>query len=346
MRIVKRALLVLAVIALLAWLAFTFSVWPGAMLVRATFKDGGEQMHAGLVPFERSDVEVIANESYLDGDADALMDVYLPKGLAADSLLPVIVWTHGGGWIGGDKSKMRGYLMQLAAQGYAVVAVNYSRSPEQRYPTPLRQISAALSHLILHGTRLHADIRRVFLAGDSAGAQLTAQMAAIITDPVHAKEVDIAPALRPDQLRGLILHCGLYDMPTYVQRADAAGGFIGYAANMLPWAYLGEKRPSEEALRMISPIHQATAAFPPVFISGGNGDPLTAHQSRPMAARLKQLGLEVNELFFPDDHVPALPHEYQFTLSEPDAQTALEMSLAFLKTHAVMEPATVDPAQW
>jgi hypothetical protein len=68
------------------------------MLVRATFKHGGEQMHAGLVPFERNDVVVFTDENYLPDDADALMDIYLPQGLPVDSLLPVIVWTHGGGW--------------------------------------------------------------------------------------------------------------------------------------------------------------------------------------------------------------------------------------------------------
>lgn len=331
MRILKRVLLILALVLFATWLAFTFSVWPGAMLVRTTFKDGGDAMRAGLVPFEREDVQLIADEHYQTGDPEAVLDLYLPKGVAADSLLPVIVWTHGGGWIGGDKSEMRGYLMQLAAQGYAVVAVNYGRSPEHRFPHALSQVNAALAHIAANAHRFHADMRQVFLAGDSAGAQLTAQLAAITTNAAHAADIGVAPALRPEQLRGLVLHCGLYDMPTYVQRANAAGGFIGYAANMLPWAYLGEKQPSEEALRRISPLHHATAQFPPVFISGGNGDPLTAHQSRPMAARLKELGVEVSELFFADDHQPSLPHEYQFALADPDAKTALAMTLDFLR---------------
>jgi acetyl esterase/lipase len=332
MRVLKRLSLTLLSIGLVAWLAFSLSVWPGAMVVRSTFKKGGEEMRQGLVPFERDDVHVILDEVYDPGDPDARMDIYIPqRSMGGDQRLPMVVWTHGGGWIGGDKSEMRGYLMHLANEGYVVIAINYGLAPEHRYPAPLHQINAALAHIRANAARFHADMDRVFMAGDSAGAQLTAQTAAIITNPDHAQAIGITPALGPDQLRGLILHCGLYDMSMYVQRANAAGGVVGYLANILPWAYLGERSPDEASLRRISPLHHATSAFPPVFISGGNGDPLTAHQSRPMAARLEELGVPVTSLFFPDDHSPALPHEYQFHLAEPEAQRAFAMTLEFLQ---------------
>ncbi len=335
MRFLKRLLFVLATLAVVAWLAFTYSVWPGALLVRATFKQGGERMRQGLVPFERTDVRTILDEPYSPSDPDAVLDVYIPAAAqAADTALPVVIWTHGGGWIGGDKGELRGYLMHLAHQGYVVIALNYSLAPEHGFPTPLHQLNTALAYITQHAARFHADMRRVFMAGDSAGAQLTAQTAAITTNPAHAQQMGITPTLRPQQLRGLILHCGLYDMGTYLQRARQAGGFIGLGARILPWAYTGQREPSEAALHLISPLHHATPAFPPVFISGGNGDPLTAHQSRPMAARLRQLGVSVTELFFANDHVPALPHEYQFNLGLPQAQQAFAMAVDFLRARA------------
>lgn len=335
MRILKRLLLTLFALGLIIWIAFTVSVWPGAMVVRTTFKKGGEDMRQGLLAFERTDVHVILDEVYDADDPDSRMDIYIPKdAMGGEQRLPVVVWTHGGGWIGGDKTEMRGYLMHLANEGYVVIAINYGLAPEHRFPSPLDQINAALAHISANAARFHADMDQVFMAGDSAGAQLTAQTAAITTNPEHAKEVGITPTLRPDQLQGLILHCGLYEMPVYVERATSGGGLLGYLANILPWAYLGERRPDEASLRLISPIHHATSAFPPVFISGGNGDPLTAHQSRPMAARLEQLGVPVTSLFFPDDHSPAQPHEYQFRLAEPEAQQAFAMTVQFLREHS------------
>ena len=56
-------LVTLAVLAVAAWLAFTYSVWPGALLVRATFKQGGERMRQAQVPLERADVQVLADLS-------------------------------------------------------------------------------------------------------------------------------------------------------------------------------------------------------------------------------------------------------------------------------------------
>ena len=59
-------------------------------------------------------------------------------------------------------------------------------------------------------------------------------------------------------------------------------------------------------------------------------DPLTPGQSKVLAARLVALGVTVKPVFYPDDHTPALPHEYQFKLRSPDAQAALLSTLDFL----------------
>jgi len=49
-----------------------------------------------------------------------------------------------------------------------------------------------------------------------------------------------------------------------------------------------------------------------------------------MRDRLVQQGVDVTPLFWPADHVPALPHEYQFHLDDEDAQAALVETLEFL----------------
>ncbi|HEY5151382.1 MAG TPA: alpha/beta hydrolase fold domain-containing protein, partial [Mycobacterium sp.] len=45
-----------------------------------------------------------------------------------------------------------------------------------RYPTPIRQLMAAFGHLRGHAARLHLDPSRIVLVGDSAGAQISAQV--------------------------------------------------------------------------------------------------------------------------------------------------------------------------
>jgi len=75
--------------------------------------------------------------SYAPGDHDALLDVFEPAN--AQVHLPAVVWVHGGGFVVSSRSDMSGYLQFLAARGYVTIAIDYSRAPEARFPTPVRQ---------------------------------------------------------------------------------------------------------------------------------------------------------------------------------------------------------------
>ena len=112
--------------------------------------------------------------------------------------------------------------------------------------------------------------------------------------------------------------------------ADAPGiGGWGFRESL--WAYLGDRDwPTSVGANEMSTLDHVTADFPTTWISGGNGDPLTASQSKPLAAALTALGVSVTEQFYPADLTPALPHEYQFHLETPEAQSALQSTLDFL----------------
>jgi acetyl esterase/lipase len=81
----------------------------------------------------------------------------------------------------------------------------------------------------------------------------------------------------------------------------------------------------------MSSIKFVTSDFPPTYITGGNADPLTNDQSKYMSAKLKSLGVEVKELYYPDSHTPALPHEYQFNLDTADGQNAFKETVTFIQ---------------
>ena len=70
---------------------------------------------------------------------------------------------------------------------------------------------AALEVLQRESDRLHIDVDRIVLAGDSAGAQMSAQVAAIAANPQYAAQMDIEPTVRSGQLRGVVLCCGVFD---------------------------------------------------------------------------------------------------------------------------------------
>ncbi|MGB3306846.1 MAG: alpha/beta hydrolase [Thermomicrobiales bacterium] len=311
--------------------AIALSPDPGALLIRSVFEDNSTKVKAALEAHAPEGIASITNEQYRAGDKDALLDVYFSDTVAADSRQPTVVWIHGGAWISGSKDDAVPYFQLIAAEGYTVVAVNYSLAPEKTYPTAVHQLNDAFAYLQENAERFHIDIDNFVIAGDSAGSQLTSQIATLVTNPDYAAQMGITPSLQPAQLKGVVLNCGIYDAPNLW---GAGSGLIGWGDTVALWAYTGDRsKDGNKALDEMSTVNYVTSAFPPAFITGGNADPLTDVQSKPFAEKLESLGVETTTLFYPADHEPALAHEYQFNLDNDDGQKALAAILEFIKSH-------------
>jgi acetyl esterase/lipase len=308
-------------------LAFVLTPWPAALLIRGMFQRAANETVAEMQPYaEKVSVDARLDLAYGDGP-DERFDLFRPVGVRG--ALPTVVWIHGGAWISGSKENVDPYARILAAEGYTTVTLDYTVGPEAAYPTAIRQLDDALAHLVADADELGIDPDRIVIAGDSAGANLSSQLAAMITSPEYAAEVGIEPSLSPQQLRGVVLNCGIYD----TSGIPAIPGLIGWGFRTALWAYIGERDWSSTAAdRRMSTIDWVTADFPSTWISGGNGDALTDVQSEPLARKLEGLGVDVTSVFYPADHEPSLPHEYQFHLNYEDARTALDSTLAFLDT--------------
>lgn len=311
-------------------LAFVLSPTPGALTVRWVFDRGAIEVTDALVKHAPGGVDTLRDQQYREGDSDAYLDVYVPEGTATG--LPTVVWTHGGAWISGDKSNYASYYELLASRGFTVVSLNYSLGPKHVYPTAVHQLNDAHAYIVENAERLQVDPSRIFLAGDSAGAQLSSQLATLISNPEYAAAIGVTPALRPQQLRGVVLNCGIYDVANMV----GGPGIIGWGVDRSLWAYTGIRSfLGTAAAEQMSTLNHVTADFPPVYISGGNADPLTDRQSKPLADKLAGFGVKVDTLFYSADHEPALGHEYQFDLDNSDGMAAFERTVEFLSSRVV-----------
>ncbi|MFB2555036.1 alpha/beta hydrolase [Herbiconiux liangxiaofengii] len=306
------------------------SPWPSVRLIRAVFdRDAAKtvaemERHAPAGVF-RELRDVPYDSAHSSGRSTCTFDLVAP--VDADGPLPVVVWIHGGAWISGSKAHVAPYLRHFAAAGCIGVAIDYTIAPEAAYPTAVQQLDDALAHLVAHSDDLGIDPTRIVLAGDSAGAQLASQLTAAIVDPSSAARTGIRPSLARDHLRGVVLHCGIYDLEALAHLT----GVIEWGLKSALWAYTGQRDWSHtEAAGSMSTIHAVTGDWPPAFVSGGNGDGLTAIQSVPLSERMRAAGVDVTTLFWPPEHTPALPHEYQFHLDFPDARHALAATLDFL----------------
>ncbi len=94
-----------------------------------------------------------------------------PKGSGDD--LPVVMYFHGGGWMLGDKDTYDRLIREIAVGSQAaVVFVEYSRSPEAKYPVAVEEAYAATLYIAEHGKEFKLDSSRLAVAGDSSGGNI------------------------------------------------------------------------------------------------------------------------------------------------------------------------------
>jgi len=300
--------------------------------MRKVFAASGARLATALDRHAPANVTGLIDERY-GPEPDMLLDVFRPA--SASGPLPLVVWVHGGGFVGGSKDELAGYFKLVASHGFVVAAPRYSLAPGRRYPTPLRQLMQALRYLEENAGRLLIDPDRIALAGDSAGAQIAAQAGALVTTPGYAEAVGVTPTITPAQLRGLILACGIYDLPL-VRHPPAPAGRMFVQISLL--AYSGQRRFLDDpAFAAWSITDHVSPAFPPTLITVGNADPLRPH-SELLAARLQAEGAEPEMLFFPAQHQPPLDHEYQFDLDTDAGQLFLGRLLTFLRQRLATPP--------
>ncbi|MGH7912494.1 MAG: alpha/beta hydrolase [Candidatus Dormibacteraceae bacterium] len=300
--------------------------WPAALLIRTAFEEGGRRTARETARHAPTAGVRARLGLRLGSPGGPACDVFTPA--AGAEALPAVCWIHGGSWISGSRSDVAPYLRIIASHGFTAVGLDYSVAPERRYPTPLHELLEVLGRVIDHAADLRVDPSRIVLAGDSAGAQLASQVAVAIREPAYAERIGVRPTVAPEQLRAVVLHCGVYDLPA----VERLGRLLQWGLNAALWAYTGRRRwTATRAATEMSTITQVTAAFPPTYVGAGNGDPLTRTQSIPFAWRLRGLGVPVTERFWDRDHRPALPHEFQFHLDRPEARQVLAETLDFLR---------------
>lgn len=100
------------------------------------------------------------------------LDLYLPKGVAADVKLPLVVYIHGGGWQGGDKRAGLVLLPLVQSGQYALASVGYRLTNEAIWPAQIHDCKAAIRWIRGHARELGLDPDRIGVTGGSAGGHL------------------------------------------------------------------------------------------------------------------------------------------------------------------------------
>jgi acetyl esterase len=101
-----------------------------------------------------------------------------PGSARANEVLPVILYTHGGGWVLGDKITHDRLVREIAnGVGATVIFVDYVNAPDAKYPTQQEQAYASMLYTVDHAADLRIDPSRLAVVGDSVGGHMAALLA-------------------------------------------------------------------------------------------------------------------------------------------------------------------------
>lgn len=312
-------LLVLLVVVLVVWIITANSTFLQRRLIRLICSG-----NAGVKPNDYDAVldaidTLAIDVSYESAFENGMLDVYAAKG---EDALPLIVYAHGGYYVGDDKADFAYYCQTLASRGYTVANINYQLAPEGPYPTQMLQVNEAIRFLLAHAEEYRIDPARIFIGGDSAGGHLSSQMGLYYTNPAFQERIGGEPAIAKEQLRGVILHCGYYNIDTL-----RATRFPMIADSV--WMMTGEKHyEGTEAGKSMNTVAWVTADYPATFIDCGDKDSFIT-QAHEMIAALEAQGVEVVS-YLPTTTGFPLMHEFQVRLNMAEAQEALEELAGFL----------------
>ncbi len=149
------------------------------------------------------------------------LDVFSPEAAAATPL-PVLLFVHGGGFVGGDKhtpgSPFHDNIGGWAARhGMIGVTMTYRLAPQATWPAGAEDVAAAVRWAHNNISAHCGDPARLFLMGHSAGA-------------THVTTYAACPRLHGPQgprLAGLIASSGIYDLTTFALNDERYRSYFG-----------------------------------------------------------------------------------------------------------------------
>lgn len=123
----------------------------------------------------------VSNRTIEEDGVSVPITIVRPTG--SSGALPVFMFFHGGGWILGDFKTHERLVRDLVVQSGAVaVFVNYTPSPEARYPVAINQAYAATKWVAEHGSEINVDGNRLAVVGNSVGGNMAAVVSLMAKD--------------------------------------------------------------------------------------------------------------------------------------------------------------------
>ncbi len=216
------------------------------------------------------------------GGESLKLDAFTPTGKGP---FAAVIFVHGGGWVGGDKTGGNDPLfVPVTQRGIAWFTINYRLAPKHNYPAPVEDIHTAIRWVKAHAAEFNIDPNRIALVGESAGGQLLAQ--AVVLAQAAERVAAVVPFYAPIDF--------ILDMERRGGLSPGMRALFGRKETQADEATL-------QLLRAASPINHVRAGLPPFLLVHGTGDMSVLYNWSPLfQAKLKAAGVACELITIPD----------------------------------------------
>jgi acetyl esterase len=270
-----------------AWLE-TLAAGDGPPLSELSPKDARDVLRSVQTSVTVEQPPAQIDDRVIPGGPTGDVSIRIVKPQHVTGTLPIVVHSHGGGWILGDKDTDERLDRELAnAAQAAIVFVDYTPAPEAHYPTQNEQAYTALEWAVNNASEFGGDASRVALVGDSVGGNMTAAL----TLTAKARG---GPEIAAQVLFYPVTDAGM-DTDSYRRYAD--GPWLTAAAMKWFWdAYApDEGRRTEITASPLRTSLDDPHGLPPALVVNGEHDVLR-DEGEPYARRLSEAGAPVTQV--------------------------------------------------
>lgn len=298
--------------------------------------------HAGLwnapMRARRRDLEVLRGIDYFGPGSHRRqrLDIYRPRDRGA-APLPVVFYTHGGGFSQCARATHVAPAVALASRGFLVFNIDYRLAPEEPWPAALHDVSLAWRWVAAHAAEYGGDLANLHVAGESAGGNIAASVMIACSYPRpepwmrRIRDAGLAP-------RTVHVLCGYLqvsdpDRYAHLRREGWFGRLAIWIMHRFARNYLGPRyREADDRNLLMDPVRFFETAEPPdrplprVSISTSDGDVIYGESLR-LARALERLADDVLLLDYPRE-----PHGFQLLLWRPAGRRFWQDTVAWIET--------------
>lgn len=231
---------------------------------------------------------IVESEQYITADKYSIkLNIVRPEG--EDGQLPVFVFIHGGGWVLGDYPTHKRLVRDLVVEsGMACVFVNYTPSPEAKYPLPTNQIYAAIKWVAEHGEQINVDGKKLAVVGNSVGGNMTLVSSLMARDN-NGPDIKFQALLWP-----------VTDAGTHTDSYKLFGKQRFLTSPLMGWMFDQYVPDKDRKDIYVSPLQASTEqlkGLPPTLIEVAEND-ILRDQGEEMGRKLDEAGVDVTTIRF------------------------------------------------